>query len=151
MKLGDRDRIAGCFTQEKFIAGRTLVQIEQLLGFQPGRLSAGGVVFALLELPDTSQFDVSGYSNVATHRFAMPSGLNPEVLKKNARQQWSLKGPDRLVKVRPEIGHDRGLDPDKQYPPGRGVPQWVVKKPLEAEVTAILSNYPLGIYFPVRG
>jgi hypothetical protein len=146
MKVGDLEFVSGCFTQEKFIAGRTLLQIEKLLGFHEGRLAKGGVVLALVQLPQMQQFDVAGYSNVALHRWSLPSGLDRDVLKANARRQWAVTGPDRLVKVRPTIGHDSSLRPDFQYPHANGVPQWIVKVPLSAKVTGILSDYPEGLY-----
>jgi len=146
MKIGDTDRIAGCFTQEKFLLGQTLAEIEKLIGFQQGRLSQGAVILALTQLPLPNQFEVAGYNNVATHRFKMPSGLNKDVLKANARQQWATTGINRLVKVRPSIGHDQNLNSDIQYPPGYGVPQWDVTVRLPAVVTAILNRYPGDVY-----
>jgi hypothetical protein len=47
MNLGDVTTISGCFTKEKFIAGRSLGEIERILGFHAGRLAHGIVVAAL--------------------------------------------------------------------------------------------------------
>jgi hypothetical protein len=52
MKVGDPTTDSGCFTHEKFIAGRSLIEIERILGFHSGRLASGIVVVALQELPD---------------------------------------------------------------------------------------------------
>jgi hypothetical protein len=41
--------VSGCFTKEKFIAGRTLAEIEQILGFHAGRLSTGMAVVASMK------------------------------------------------------------------------------------------------------
>ena len=37
MKAGDIVSVSGCITKEKFIAGRTLIEIEKVLGFHGGR------------------------------------------------------------------------------------------------------------------
>jgi hypothetical protein len=46
MNIGDETTVMGFVTQLKFLNGRTLLQIEGLLGFHGGRLSAGATVFA---------------------------------------------------------------------------------------------------------
>jgi hypothetical protein len=148
MNIGDVRFLSGCFTQEKFIAGRKLVDIERSIGFHAGRLSKGGIVFAFLGLPEVDQFEVAGYSMVATHRFVLSPGLDPKKLKGDARKGWSLTGGDRLVKVRPAIEHDSGMNPDFQYPHALGIPQWVLKVALPAKVTAVLGGYPDGVYRP---
>ena len=148
MNVGNVQFLSGCFTQEKFIAGRRLVDIERSIGFHAGRLSKGGIVFAFLGLPEIDQFEVAGYSMVATHRFVMSPGLDPKKLKGDARKGWSLTGGDRLVKVRPAIMHDAGMNPDFQYPHALGIPQWVLKVALPAKVTAVLGDYPEGVYRP---
>jgi hypothetical protein len=138
----------GCFTQDKFLAGRDLESIEEVIGFRKGRLSRGGVILALNQLPIKGQFQVAGYTNVSLHNFVMPEGLDPNVLEKNAMMQWELAGPNRLVKVVPTIAHDPNLDPDEQYPHAKGIPQWVVLTELPCFVTGALSDYPKGIYRP---
>ena len=151
MTVGDIIPVSGCVTQEKFIAGRTLSEIEKIIGFHPGRLSRGVTVAVLIELPQLDQFDLAAYSNVATHRLTPPVGLDIAKLKVNARATWSLLGPGRLVKVLPEIRHDASVDPDMQYPPGHGAPQWRIKTPLKARVSGILSDYPNARYVVANG
>jgi hypothetical protein len=138
----------GCFTQDKFIAGRSLREIEKILGFKEGRLSRGGYVYALTRLPAKGEFKVAGYTNVSLHRFQMPSGLDPKVLERNAMEQWKLTGRDRLVKVVPVIEHDKSLGDDEQYPHAYGAPQWVVLKYLPCIVAGNLDSYPDGVYTP---
>jgi len=138
----------GCFTQDKYIAGRSLKEIESILGFQERRLSKGGFVVALSQLPRKGQFRVAGYTNVSLHNFEMPKNLDPNVLEKNAIGQWELTGSNRLVKVVPAIKHNESLDPDIQYPHARGVPQWDVLVKLPCTVVGTLSVYPEGIYRP---
>jgi hypothetical protein len=139
---------SGCFTQEKFIAGRSLKDIEKNIGFEEGRLAKGGIVLALTRLPRKGEFRVAGYTNVSLHNFEFPDGLDPNVLEKNAMEQWQLQGLDRLVKVVPTITHDPRKAPDMQYPHARGIPQWDVLVKLPCIVAGNLSNYPDGIYRP---
>ena len=95
MKVGDVVSISGCITKEKFIAGRTLAEIEKILGFQNGRLSGGIAIVALTELPSIQQFDVAAYSNVATHRHQVPVGLNIDKIKSEAMRTWATTTPMR--------------------------------------------------------
>lgn len=152
MKVGDVISITGCFTKEKFIAGRKMDEIERILGFRAGRFSQGITVATLVELPDVGQFELAGYSNVATHRHAAPTGLDIGRIKAIARSTWSTGGFERLVKVLPALRHDKSLDPDIQYPPGLGAPQWIAMKPLRAKVVCVITGYPASRYqVPVSG
>ena len=69
----------GCFTLDKFLAGRNLKEIEERIGFRKGRLSKGGIVVALSRLPGKGEFKVAGYTNVSLHNFVMPGGLDPSM------------------------------------------------------------------------
>ena len=51
MKIGESISVSGYITKEKFIAGRTLAEVEKILGFHPGRLSQGMAMAVLMELP----------------------------------------------------------------------------------------------------
>ena len=146
MKPGDLVRVSGCFTKEKFIAGRTLVEIERILGFRAGRLAHGMVVVALMELPAMDQFELAAYSNVATHRFKTPTDLNIEKIKAEAKASWATSGFERVVKVLPGTAHDPAMNPDVQYPPGQGAPQWISKVKLAAKVVGAVSGYPEARY-----
>lgn len=146
MKLGDNLSVSGCFTKEKFIAGRTLGEIEKILGFHTGRLASGISVAAILELPNLDQFELGAYSNVASHRFKLPQDLNISKIKAEARGTWTTAGFERIVKVLPDTRHNSNMDPDIQYPPGQGAPQWVAKVPLRAKIVAIVADYPNGRY-----
>lgn len=138
----------GCFTQEKFIAGKSLRDIEKILGFREKRLSQGGYVYALARLPEKNEFRVAGYTNVSLHRFVMPQNLNLDILKRNAMEGWELRGRNRLVKVVPIIPHDKGMPDDDQYPHAGGAPQWVITKELPCIVAGELGTYPDGVYTP---
>ena len=151
MHAGDLVPVSGCFTKEKFIAGRTLAEIERILGFHAGRLSAGMAVVALTELPSIQQFDLGAYSNVATHRQGSQEGLNIERIKADARGTWTTFGFERVVKVIPATGHNPAVNPDIQYPPGLGAPQWIARVPLMGRVIAVVSGYPHSRYLAAGG
>ena len=138
----------GCFTQDKFIAGKSLREIEKNLGFKQGRLAQGGYVYTLTRLPEKNEFRVAGYTNVSLHNFTMPGNLNEDVLKRNVMEVWEVKGRNRLVKVVPIIPHDSKMPNDEQYPHARGVPQWVITKELPCTLAGELGAYPDGVYTP---
>ncbi len=139
---------SGCFTQDKFIAGKSLRDIEKILGFKERRLAQGGYVYALIQLPERNEFRVAGYTNVSLHRFEMSYDLDVNVLKRNAMEMWELKGRNRLVKVVPIIKHDKNMADDEQYPHARGAPQWVITKQLPCVEAGELGAYPDGLYTP---
>jgi hypothetical protein len=58
MNVGDSISVSGYITKEKFIAGRTLAEVEKILGFHPGRLSKGMAMAVLMELPGMQQFEL---------------------------------------------------------------------------------------------
>lgn len=154
MQVGDHVSVTGCITQDKFLRGRTLRQMEQNLGFHAGRLRDGAYVVALRELPRAQDFAFAGYSQVATHRTTPGIRLNEQVAKANVMAGWSLVGPGRLVKVLAAIRHNPDMELDAQYPPGHGVPQWDVLGPhrggraLSGRVVAVVRGYPHAVYQP---
>jgi hypothetical protein len=148
VNLGDFVSVSGCITKDKFIAGRTLAEIERILGFHGGRFSTGVAVVALMELPGLDQFDLAAYSNVAAHRRTPQPGLNIDKLKADAKAGWATAGFERLVKVLPGMRHDPLMMPDIQYPPGMGAPQWIAKVQLAGRVVGVVTAYPNGRYVP---
>ena len=146
MKVGDILSLHGCITQDKYIKGRSLSEIEKIIGYNSGRLTKGMYVLEIMQLPRTSEFDLQGYSNVASHRFKSPGDLDLNKLKDIVRSKWTLIGNNRLVKVLPVVRHDDNMMPDLQYPPGLGTPQWVLNRFLPFRVTHLITNYPAGKY-----
>ena len=51
MKINDIMLVRGCITQEHYIKGRSLGELERILGFEKGRLENGIIVAALIQLP----------------------------------------------------------------------------------------------------
>lgn len=134
-------QVKGCITQERYILGKSLPELEQILGFQKGRLDTGIVVAALIQLPSTRQFELLGYSQVAEHRFGgdATKGLDVSKLKEMVlKDTFTLTGNKRLVKVMANTPHSDLLDNDLQYPPGLGVPQWKLTSRIPARVIAIV-------------
>jgi hypothetical protein len=146
MNVGDKTFVSGYVTKDKFILGRTLQEIEKILGFQSGRLQQGIFVLALDRLPQENEFQLAAYSTIAEHHFVLPTDLNIDKIKSNAAASWSLTGPDRLVKVRAVTPHDPNLDLDEQYPPGQGAPQWKLLARIPATCIAVVNGYPDARY-----
>jgi hypothetical protein len=112
-------------------------------GFQHRRFHLG---IEVIRLPGLAEFDLAAYSMTAEHRYKAPTDLDLTKLKKMAAGSWALTGPERLVKVRPVVPHVKGMNPDDQYPPGRGAPQWRLTARLQGTVVAIVNGYPDGVY-----
>lgn len=148
MPIGQQLNVSGCVTKDKFIRGRTIEEIERLIGFHRGRLSSGLTVVRLNRLPAINEFELAAYSNVATHRHQQPTDLDISKIKQLAIASWSLTGVERLVKVLAAIRHDTGMDPDVQYPPGRGIPQWKLTVQVPGTVIAEVSGTPGSRYQP---
>ncbi|MGB7762320.1 MAG: hypothetical protein WBL61_20970 [Bryobacteraceae bacterium] len=148
MHIGDPVKVSGYITKEKFIAGRTLTEIEDILGYRRGRFAKGIVVVHPTRLPLASEFELAAYSMVAEHRYQEPGGLDIGKLKQLAIASWTLLGLERLVKVWPSTPHDLNLEPDTQYPPGRGAPQWKLTTKLDGIAVDIVERYPDGRYRP---
>jgi hypothetical protein len=146
VRIGEVCIVRGCVTKEKFIRGRALADLEKLLGFSAGRLRQGIGVIRPCRLPAATEFDLGGYTQVAIHRHETPRGVVPAVLRQNAHDSWTLRGPESLVKIVAFTPHNPELSDDFQYPPGGGIPQWVVK-PLArvpGVVVALVTGYPGG-------
>lgn len=148
MVVGTAIMISGFVTKEKFVRGRTLAELERLLGYGAGRLSRGLIAAKPLVLPALDGFETKGYSQVPGHRYRQPSGLDNAVVRRLARQSWSMAGPESLVKFLPFIRHSDAAELDEQYPPGAGIPQWRIPpaRKLPGKVVAVVTAYPGGRY-----
>lgn len=134
--------VRGCITQEKYIKGRTLSELENILGFHAGRLSQGATIAALLQVPTKSQFNLLGYTQVAEHKINQEAfkGLDTDKLKDLLlREIFTTVGINRLVKVIAKTEHSKAMSDDEQYPPGWGVPQWKLTAEMPAQVIAELK------------
>ena len=152
----------GFFTTQKYLQGRTLYQIEKLLGLHERRLSKGAWFCAATMLPGTNDFELAGYSQVAGHHtkdqygsINDPKNLSEknayESQKKNVIGSWKLYGWQRLIKVIPEINYDGSLTNDYQYPPGAGTPQWKMIREIPCRAICFIKDYPNGKFIPDEG
>ena len=146
MQIGQIYKCKGFVTQEKYLLGQSLVELEKRLGFKIGRFADGVWIGKLLTLPQPNEFDLQGYSQVAVHKHQPIVGLDINILKRNALGVMKTEGLDRLIKVFPVIGHNTGMGLNEQYPPGSGVPQWNLNIPLPFLITHFVGLYPSGIY-----
>jgi hypothetical protein len=140
MVVGGKIDVTGFVTQYKYLAGRSLLQIESLLGFHPARLARGASFATLDRLPTLHEFETAGYSQVAGRRHRAPSDLDPVGLRRMAMSAWAMTGPDRLIKVLATTRHDASMSDDAQYPPGEGVPQWKITRPVPVLVVASIRH-----------
>lgn len=143
MQLNEFISVRGCITQDKYLKGKSLAELENILGFHKDRLKAGVVIAALMQIPAKNQFELLGYTQVAGHKINDASfrGLDVDKLKEMVvRDTFTTVGVNRLVKVLPDTPHSEFMDNDEQYPPGWGVPQWKLTHKLNAEVVAIIKE-----------
>ena len=148
MQLNEFQWVSGYVTKEKFVRGRTLQEMERILGFQHGRFERGIVVIRLERLPTIDEFSLAAFSMVAEHRYQEPTDLDIQKVKHLAMSAWSLDGFERLIKVRANTPHSADVPPDEQYPPGTGAPQWKITTKIPGKIVSLVSDYPGGRYIP---
>jgi hypothetical protein len=150
--------VRNCITQDKFIKGRTPQEMESLLGFPVGYLRGGAIILALCKLPENDEFALAqSYTNVLQDPKLAPAQnaslytsteieVDRRILKRDpldylktmARNCWSDIGTNRLVKVIANK-HENSNTPTDSFPPGTGVPQWILVKPIEAVVVKTIA------------
>jgi len=154
--------LRGFFTTQIYLQGQSLREIEIRLGFDAGRLAQGAWFAVATQLPGPDDFEFAGYSQVAGHNTASQYGnLNKPAndqekqgylnRKRSVISQWQLFGASRLVKVIPMTGHSLNMSDDYQYPPGSGIPQWKVIKPVLCRGICFVGDYPKGRFIPDEG
>lgn len=151
-KVGQSVKCKGYVTQLKFVVGKSSKAMETLIGYKAGRLAGGWALLAMKRLPKASEFEFRGYSYMSGgviegHKDENRGGKTAEVrlrdgnfdlekLKaKTIADVFAVSGSNRLVKVVPR-------DPPsgrKDYPPGSGVPQWELIKPLPFKVLSVMG------------
>jgi hypothetical protein len=52
----------GYITCLKFVAGRNLTEVEQILGLKPHELDAGAYLYEFLRFPTADEFELRGYT-----------------------------------------------------------------------------------------
>lgn len=163
-KLNNLVELGGFFTTQLWVQGKTLREIERLMGFDNGRLSQGAwFATVAFRLPKPEEFEFAGYSHVAGHRTTKVYGnLNsPQTQNEKdyyakqketiIRTKWSMQGSSRLIKVVPMIGHSIFMGDDFQYPPGAGIPQWKLVKKLYWKGISFVKEYSEERFIPEQG
>lgn len=136
--------LKGYVTKALFLRQQPSSELERRLGYASGRLAQGWWLLFLERMPIPDDFEFRGYSQMSggvaqghlrkgptaeqeliTGRFDVVSMKRRIIL-----QTFRLSGPDRLAKVVP-IDGPTGVVP---YPPGSGVPQWELTRPMAFRV-----------------
>jgi hypothetical protein len=62
--LPQQRAMAGFFTSQGWLLGRSLQELEKLLGYAVGRLTtAGAAVYGFTRVPENAEFELAGYTN----------------------------------------------------------------------------------------
>ena len=150
---------SGNFTEALYLRSQSAGEIEQRLGFGPGRLSRGWWLVFALEKPLPDNFDFGGYTDFSGGRIGHPrvGGSRPkveeeleqdlggpaQVLAARARRIATLQitRADRVAKVAPVAA---GSD----YPVGSGFPQFNIPHAIKCKVAAFIApgETYLGMY-----
>ena len=106
----------GFFTSQGWLLGKSLQELERLVGYGAGRLStAGAAVYGFTRVPGNSEFELGGYTNssggiqpdpkwiqadLAAAKYHAATGLpESETVRKNAaRARMTVQGDNRLVR-----------------------------------------------------
>jgi len=102
---GKLERVVGYITCYKFVAGRSLKEVEKILGLIPGTLAGGAQVYEFLRLPSESEFELRGHTQCPAGEKWTPESEYPAGL---GASQWELKQdaeiPSRLAAIIPRDG-----------------------------------------------
>lgn len=137
LTVGQADYFRGFFTRALHLRGKPAIELEDILGFERGRLGQGWWLLFMLELPGPHDFEFRGYTQMSGgieqgHLASPPDRRTAEERVKDlghsdasmaafkrrfVADNFVLHGPYRLAKLLPKAG-------GAGYPPGRGIPQW---------------------------
>lgn len=148
----------GFCTHAFLLRGKSLLELESLLGYRRGRLASVATILFLEKLPSPEDIVLAGYTYfsdgaVQGHKFA-PTERDPHRMESLLKSEhgWSdaqlrlfkqkmigtkivISGYERLAKVAPAIP----ASPDEEYPPGQSIFQLKVVRPLPFRVKAIVG------------
>lgn len=147
--------LRGFFTIQKCLHGRSLQDIERILGLDSGRLAQGAWFATPIQLVHPGDFEFAGYSQVAGHHTISQYGnINSPAnkyemdahkrIKESLIKEWQTLGENRLIKVIPMTGHSLSMSNDYQYPPGSGIPQWKFINYISCRGICFVNDYPNG-------
>ena len=151
MPVGDIVQMTGFFTKALFLRAQSAGELERRLGYAEGRMKAGWRLLFLERSPLPDDFEFMGYSQMSggmpLGHLAPVGGLTaeqslrvqgydlPALKRKIIRDVFCVSGADRLAKA---IPLDAATGP-APYPPGSGIPQWKLVRPLPFRVIADLG------------
>ena len=148
----------GFCTHAFLLRGKSLGDLEGLLGYRRGRLASGATILFLEALPTPGDIQLAGYTYFSDgaaggHKLA-PADRDPYRMESLLKSElgWSdtqlrdykqkmigskivVKGHERLAKLVPATGHT----PGEEYPPGTGVFQVKIVHPLRFRVKASIA------------
>lgn len=158
LAVGTAHQMTGFCTHVFLLRGKPLTELEDILGYRRGRLTPGATILFLEALPTPDDFQLAGYTyfsdgTVQGHKLA-PADRDPYRMESllKAELGWSdlqlrthkrkmigtklvISGRERLAKVIPVTAHTAG----EEYPPGKGIFQLKVVRPLRFRVKASIA------------
>lgn len=168
--LGIEKPMTGYFTMLKYLLrARTVEQLEAILGYRRGRISArGAFIYQFLRVPELNEFEVAGstitpqktpdgkgwdqvdlparkaaLAQVAPYHQNFKVPTFDEIQKKKVLDTMWVEGDNILVKTYPieDLGEEK-----ETYPPGSGVAQWrLIRKENGEPITGtLLYHIPAG-------
>jgi hypothetical protein len=78
----------GYITCRKFVTGRTLDEVERILGLRPGELEKGAYVHEFIRLPTIDEFEVRGYTQTPAGQAWTPASAYPAGA---GAAQWEIR------------------------------------------------------------
>ncbi len=151
-------QMTGFCTHAFLLRGKSLTDLEGLLGYRPGRLASGATILFLEKLPAPEDIQLAGYTYfsdgaVLGHKLA-PADRDPYRMESLLKSElgWSdaqlrahkqkmigtkivISGHERLAKLIPAMSHS----PGEEYPPGKGIFQVKVVRPLPFRVKDVIA------------
>jgi hypothetical protein len=140
--LGERVRRKGFVTQLISVINQSPGELERRLGYAAGRLAGGWTLLFLKEAVGGDEFRYGGYTHFSGGLVGPPAqgdgrdsvedelgtlvGDVGALRRKRAEAIFQTTGPRRIVKLLPADGEDPNLDAAGNYPPGSGVPQFIL-------------------------
>lgn len=95
----------GFVTSYKFIGGRSLDEVEQIIGLRAGELAGGAYFYEFLRFPSFDEIELKGYSQCPDGKPWTPASAYPPGL---GAAQWRVKPntfvPSRLAAIVPPHG-----------------------------------------------
>ena len=143
--------VTGYVVPKEFIAGKSLTEIERLVGFKSGRLKNGAAFAQLRSLPPRTDLDYYGSSQTPDHKWEKDRQkiINRGVAVvghadlSDAAYHY-LQPTTKLIKIIALSDPDPLSTLNQNWPRGSGVMQFKLKSPKGAVIVDVISNYPQG-------